>query len=95
MSDRFECLNLAAEAVNDREGVYGKPEDNFAAVEDVFLRLLDVTPDSLPDGVISALFLCSLKLVRAAAAPTHADNWIDLAGYAALGYEVSGAGAAE
>lgn len=92
--DRFACLNKAAEAVNDREGVYGKPEDNFAAIEDVFLRLIDVTPDTLPDGTLAALFLCALKLVRAASGPLHADNWVDLAGYAALGYEVSGAGAA-
>lgn len=94
-SKRFECLNFAADAVNDREGVYGKPEDNFAAVEGVYSHLLDVLPDEVPEGVATALFLCALKLVRAASAPTHADNWIDLAGYAALGYEVASVGAAE
>lgn len=85
---RFECLNKAAEAVADREGVYGKPEDNFLAVEKVYHALVGVLPTGAAEGIWAVLFLCALKLVRAAAAPGHADNWVDLAGYAALGYEL-------
>lgn len=42
-------------------------------------------------GAQVALMLAELKVVRAWGNPTHADNWCDLAGYAACGGELSGA----
>jgi hypothetical protein len=35
--------------------------------------------------------LALLKLARASQTPSHADSWVDLAGYAAIGAEVAGA----
>lgn len=41
-------------------------------------------------GDVAAL-LALMKIARLAHSPDHADSWTDLAGYAALGAEVSGA----
>lgn len=89
MSDRFTCLNEAAQAVQARQGAYGAPEDLFATIDVVYGALVEVTPDDVPEGVLSALFLAAVKLVRAASNPAHMDNWVDLAGYASLGYELA------
>lgn len=91
--DRKECLQEALRVVStDRQNDYGTPEKNFeviarywsnylssvGVVTDVFIRPLDV-----------AAMMCLLKIARIATSPTKEDNWVDLAGYAANGVEVS------
>lgn len=84
--NRKECLDAAAEAVlKNRQAVYGPPENSFADTAVIWSVILGVTvkPWQVP------LMLAGLKVVRAKDAPDHADNWADLAGYAACGAELA------
>lgn len=47
------------------------------------------TPEPYDGAVINAL----LKISRIAVSPAHRDNWVDLAGYAAIGWECVEGGA--
>lgn len=87
---RAQVLDRAREAVTtDRAATHGAPEDSFAAIARVWsARLgLALTPAQV------CILLADLKGCRAWANPGHADNWVDLAGYAACGAEVAGGGA--
>ena len=85
--NRLDVLRLAGEAVTGREVSYGKPENNFALVAQLWSAFLGI--EVRPEWVGSMLAM--LKLARAKGNPTHADSWIDVAGYAAVGAEVAGA----
>ena len=86
MTTRSKILETAAKLVSDdRERQYGAPARHFAAVAAVWSVLLGhpVTPGQVP------VLLAALKLVRASHNHNHLDNWIDLAGYAALAGEIN------
>lgn len=84
--NRKECLDAAAEAVlKNRQELYGKPEDGFAGIAAIWSVLLGRKVASYE----VALCLAALKMVRATNSPQHADNWADLAGYAACGAELA------
>ena len=91
---RPEILDAAAKCVcGDREQDYGSPENNFrtiASLWEVYLRGKCVSIDAdvtiLAEDVAAMLAL--LKIARIASGHTKADNWIDLAGYAACGGEI-------
>ena len=84
--DRRQCLDAAAEAVlKNRQNLYGTPEDGFAGIAAIWSVLLGRKVASYE----VALCLAALKLVRATNSPQHADNWADLAGYAACGAELA------
>jgi Domain of unknown function (DUF6378) len=78
-------LQHAAGVVEHREGVYGPPEESFAAVAIRWSLVLgiDVTPAQV------ALCLIDLKLARLARDPSHLDSIVDVAGYAACLREVT------
>ena len=81
-----ECLDSAAEAVlKNRQELYGKPEDGFAGIAAIWSVLLGRKIASHE----VALCLAALKMVRAMNSPAHADNWVDMAGYAACGSEIA------
>ena len=85
MTDRFAILNCAAEAVHDRAGTYGKPEDNarrIAALWNAYLENRTIKPVDV--GIMMAL----LKAARLAECP-HVDGFIDGAGYFAYAGEVA------
>lgn len=85
---RAAVLDVARQAVTvDRAATHGAIEDNFARIAALWsVRLgLSVSADQV------AILLIDLKTVRAWGNPGHADNWVDIAGYAACGGEVSGA----
>lgn len=84
MSDRFKCLDGAREAVTARKASYGTPEENFTNSARLWSVILGV--EVRPYQV--ALCLDAVKTARLIADPTHADSWIDKAGYAACGFEV-------
>jgi hypothetical protein len=82
-------LETAATAVcGDRNDSYGLPHNDFKCQADMMSAYLTrtngqtvtVTPTDI------AALMCIVKLARQAHAP-KADNWIDLAGYAACGAE--------
>ncbi|WP_333830502.1 DUF6378 domain-containing protein [Pararhodobacter sp.] len=84
---RSEVLNAARQAVTiDRAATHGKPEDSFGQIARVWSARLGVTVT--PAQV--CILLADLKGARAWSNPAHADNWVDLAGYAACGGELAG-----
>lgn len=84
--NRSEILGTARIAVTqDRAATHGDIENSFADIAAIWSIRLGVTVR--PDQV--ALLLIDLKTVRAWGNPAHADNWVDLAGYAACGGELA------
>lgn len=76
-----------------REEDYGSPKDNFsviAAFWEAYIKHKCVGPEAmvevLPEDVAAMMAL--LKLGRIATGSAHPDNWVDLAGYAAVGGEL-------
>jgi hypothetical protein len=69
----------------DREQQYGSPEDNFAAIADLWNAYKPCGFTAHDVGVMLAL----LKIGRIASGQTKADNYVDLAGYAACAGEIA------
>lgn len=88
---RAEILDAAKRIVTgDREDQYGKPEDGFEAIAALwaaYLRGAGVEIDFLDAHDVAAM-MALLKIARIATGGSKADNWIDLAGYAACGGEL-------
>lgn len=83
---RAGVLHAAEKIVTrDRQATHGKPEDSFAQIAQLWSAYLGVPVQ--PHDVAALMAL--LKLARIRENPKHADNWIDLAGYAACGAEVA------
>ncbi len=87
---RAELLRDALAAVNDdRNRTYGSPVANFTTTADALTALgfsfqgVALTPASV------AIMMATLKLARLVNTPGHRDSWVDLAGYAACGFEAS------
>ena len=70
----------------ERQDQYGKAEDNFAAIGEVWTVLLRnyLVPKERIESRMVALLLAAMKVVRESNSP-KLDNWYDMAGYAALG----------
>jgi len=83
--ERFVLLTDAMNAVSERGSSYGTVEENFDRIARLWTVLLgkDVTPGEV------ALCLAALKMARLIQTPDHRDSWVDLAGYAACGGEVT------
>ena len=87
---RTELLQEAETLVNgERDNQYGDPRDDFRKTADmwnVYIKaVLKERPNLLPHDV--AALLCMLKISRIAWSPDKRDNWVDLAGYAACGWD--------
>lgn len=83
--NRLDTLKAAAECVcGSREEDYGSPEDNFSVIAALWTAYTgtDVTPKDV------AMMMALLKIARAKAG-SKPDTYIDLAGYAAWGAEIS------
>lgn len=83
---RADILSGATQAVTkDRAATHGNLEDSFAEIAAIwsFRTGAQITAAQV------ALMLVDLKTVRAWNNPGHADNWIDIAGYAACGGELA------
>lgn len=84
MSKREEILETAKEYVTrDRNKQYGDPEDNFAEIAALWSTYTGYAFKS--DDV--AVMMILLKIARIKNDPRTKDNWVDIAGYAACGYE--------
>ena len=82
---RKEILDRALACVcGDREQDYGSPENNFRTIADMWSAFIgiEITPTEV------AAMMALLKIARVASGHSKADNWIDLAGYAACGGEL-------
>lgn len=83
---RQTVLDFAGEAISgERDERYGKPEDNLGRIAKFWTVLFGVEVE--PWQVALAMDL--LKTSRLMHDPTHFDGWVDKAGYAAVGYEVT------
>lgn len=91
---REEMLGEAKRCVcGEREEQYGTPEDCFetiAALWGTYLRSCCVEKgvDVCILGADVAAMMALLKIARIANGQEKADNWVDLAGYAACGCEL-------
>lgn len=85
---RKTILDAAEKCVcNDRQDQYGKPEDSFSAIADLWTAYLDIGREITPVDVAQMMIL--LKVGRAKENPKHQDNWVDMAGYAACAGEIA------
>ena len=86
MNKREECLRRANEIVNgQREQSYGTPEDNFRLIAELWSSYLEADVSAVDVAMMMAL----LKIARISTGTFKEDSFIDLAGYAACGYEIA------
>lgn len=92
---RRTVLDTAIKTIcQDRQDQYGNPENNFQTIANLWNAYLKAAGviDAHTDAVIMphdvAAMMCMLKLARVATGAARLDNWVDLAGYAALGGEM-------
>lgn len=86
MNPRTDTLNKAEQLITgDRNNQYGPPTQDFERTAKMWEAYLGI-PVQAHD--VAAL-MCLLKLSRIAWQPEKQDSWIDLAGYAACGYETT------
>ena len=86
MNKREECLREACEIVNgQREKSYGTPEDNFRVIAEMWSAYLEADVSAVDVAMMMAL----LKIARISTGTFKEDSFVDLAGYAACGYEIA------
>ena len=84
--DRESMLDECKEIVTKhRQSQYGTPENNFKRIALMWSGYLGIEIES--HDVAAMMIL--LKVARSTNSPGKADNWIDMAGYAACGCEVA------
>lgn len=94
--NREEILAQAKTNVcGDREYDYGVPENNFETIAVLWSTYIRAVRPESKDWAFNELeakdvaaMLALLKIARIATGHGKADNWIDLAGYAACGGEI-------
>lgn len=85
---RAEILDKAKECVcGQREQDYGKPEDNFATIAELWGTYKDAEFSAEDVAVMMAL----MKIARIKTGTSTDDCFVDLAGYAACGGEIASA----
>lgn len=83
-SERAHLLERAGECVlHERNATYGPPTQDFDRIAAMWSILFN--HDFTSHDVARALIV--LKLSRLNHSPSHLDNWVDIAGYAACGWE--------
>ena len=83
---RGDILQKAIQVVcHNREDQYGTPEESFELIAQIWQALGDKEPLSAKDVAVRMIVV---KLARASTGQPHADNWVDIAGYAALAGEL-------
>lgn len=93
---RPEILDTAKACVcGDREQDYGSPEHNFETIAYLWSVYIRAARPELKQWALNELsakdvaaMLALLKIARIASGHAKADNWVDLAGYAACGGEI-------
>lgn len=84
----IQTLLTAADTVRGRHERYGDCTDVLGSTMDMFEVYLRLKNGRF-NAHDAAAFNIIQKLVRIGSGQNHADNWIDIAGYASLGAEVS------
>jgi hypothetical protein len=88
VSDREKLLRKAAQIVEgQRDEQYGSPEDSFNAVAVHWNRYLESANEPLQAGDVAVMMIL-LKIARLETGGLkQTDTWLDIAGYAACGFE--------
>lgn len=87
--NRTEILDTAKTIVNGaRNDMYGSPEDSFGLIAELWTAYTGVhlTPNHV------ACMMILLKIGRLGTGHKSSDSWVDIAGYAACGGELSANG---
>lgn len=85
MSERSDLLKEAVEVLSLRGEHYGEVSADFSRVAKMWSCLYEAGRDIEPHEV--AMHMICIKLSRLVESPGHRDNWLDIAGYAACGWE--------
>lgn len=87
---RSTILAEANDAISrDRANAYGPAERNFGQIADFWnWWLADICVGRITPRDV-AIMLAGVKLARLKTSPRHADNYVDLCGYAALAGEIA------
>lgn len=85
-TQRVEALREAARIISgERDKQYGGPEENFSRTAKIWSVIMGI--EFTPEDV--AMMMIGLKVARFANRSVfQKDTWIDIAGYAACGFEV-------
>ena len=86
---RYDVLDAAGIAVQDREGVYGPPQQHLEEVANMWSVILSRKLSQPLYATDVALMMAGLKISRLINAPDHEDSQVDLDGYASLLREVA------
>ena len=87
---RAEILDTAKSMVTgQREQDYGSVENNFAQIARYWTDYLYAHERTRLDGRDVAIMMCLFKIARLNTGRGSPDTWVDLAGYAACGGEIS------
>lgn len=87
MATRKDILDSAMKCMNgDRDQQYGKPEDSFSIIARFWTAYINSPGVAIERKDVAAM-LGLLKIARISSGVQKADNWVDLAGYAACGGE--------
>jgi hypothetical protein len=83
---RSDILSAAAACVTqDRNNTYGPPEDSFGVIAAYWSTYLGVPLEASQVGTLLAL----MKIARLQHNPSHADSYVDGAGYLACAGEIA------
>jgi hypothetical protein len=83
---RSDILDMASECITkDRAATHGDMEENFSTIAAYWSIHLGVEVSAADCAIMCA----QIKLARLKSNAAHADNWVDLAGYAACGGELA------
>jgi hypothetical protein len=91
-SIRDDILLEARQCITvDRAATHGDAEDSFQTIADVWSWYLSnrLLPDDPLTPADVAMMMALFKIGRIFGNKTHEDNYVDLAGYAALAGEMS------
>jgi hypothetical protein len=85
---KSESINqLADELVNgDRQDVYGDPHTNHQRIADLWNAYLSGSPSDVIRPTDATVMMLLLKVARLMHSSDHKDTWVDIAGYAQVGY---------
>lgn len=84
--NRQDVLDAASQAINiDRAATYGDAQETMERIAKSWSAKLGIDISA----VDVCILLADMKLCRASGGQAHDDNFIDTAGYAALGAEIA------
>jgi hypothetical protein len=89
-SPREEALRDAISLTcGERDAQYGPPTANMDRLANLIRAYFGERPIFTLSAADAAAINVMIKLARVSQNPTHRDSWVDMAAYAAMGYEVS------